>query len=205
MSLLAETMTAHSSPDIDELSAHSAEDQHSEPSPLTNDNDPPSYPTDSTPAYTPRPEAGAEQTVVRGPPVASELTGSVEYSAKRFRVTFGGQPVGRTVAQGPEYAKGSKVRGVVRLDDKWRDKVGCVELKVGGVDRTVDQLVIDIGCGGYVGPGYDQALDTRFRLDEYNFFGSYRSTSSRPVVKRHTCSAVSRRVTIQVGASVDVR
>lgn len=135
-------MTAHSSPDIDELSAHSAEDQHSEPSPLTNDNDPPSYPTDSTPAYTPRPEAGAEQTVVRGPPVASELTGSVEYSAKRFRVTFGGQPVGRTVAQGPEYAKGSKVRGVVRLDDKWRDKVGCVELKVQG---TIKLSIHDSG------------------------------------------------------------
>lgn len=121
-------MTAHSSPDTDELSAHSAEDQQQEqptpPSPT-----PPSYPLESTPAYTPRPH-GAEQTVVRGPPTAAELTGTVEYAAKRFRVAFGAQAVGRTPVQGPEYARGAKVRGAVTVVEKWRDRVGSVDLKV---------------------------------------------------------------------------
>ncbi|KAF8756626.1 hypothetical protein RHS01_04376 [Rhizoctonia solani] len=54
-------MTVHSSPDMDELSAHSAEDQHTPP------------PVEPTPAYTPRPTA-VEQTLVRGPPTAAEFT-----------------------------------------------------------------------------------------------------------------------------------
>ncbi|KAG8741626.1 hypothetical protein FRC10_002642 [Ceratobasidium sp. 414] len=127
-------MTAHSSPDVGELSAHSAqEDPHS----LThgdNDLEPPpspapSYPHSPTPAYTSQPHT-TERTVTRGPPTAAELTGHVEYTAKRFRVLFGAQQPGRTAAQGPEYARGSKVRGVVHVVDKWRDRIGSVDVKV---------------------------------------------------------------------------
>ncbi|KAG8755773.1 hypothetical protein FRC11_005797, partial [Ceratobasidium sp. 423] len=125
-------MTAHSSPDINELSAHSAEDQH-----------PPidSNPTEPTPAYTPRPTS-VEQTVVRGPLTAAEYISSVSYDAKRFSVSFGGQPAGRTVAQGPEYARGTKVRGTVRVGHKYLDRVGSVELKVLG---TIKLSIHDSG------------------------------------------------------------
>ncbi|KAH7334838.1 hypothetical protein B0J17DRAFT_671746 [Rhizoctonia solani] len=126
-------MTAHSSPDIDELSAHSAEDQHPPPPPLD--------PTEPTPAYTPRPTA-VEQTVVRGPPTAAELVSSVSYNAKRFSVSFGGQPVGRTTTQGPEYARGSKVRGTVKVGEKYLNRVGSVELKVIG---TIKLSIHDSG------------------------------------------------------------
>ncbi|KAF8706862.1 hypothetical protein RHS03_04610, partial [Rhizoctonia solani] len=109
-------MTVHSSPDMDELSAHSAEDQHTPP------------PVEPTPAYTPRPTA-VEQTLVRGPPTAAELTSVLSYNAKRFSVSFGGQPATRSAAQGPEYSRGSKVRGTVRLGEKHIDRIGSVELK----------------------------------------------------------------------------
>ncbi|CEL52709.1 hypothetical protein RSOLAG1IB_05915 [Rhizoctonia solani AG-1 IB] len=122
-------MTVHSSPDMDELSAHSAEDQHPPP------------PVEPTPAYTPRPTA-VEQTVVRGPPTAAELTSSVLYNAKRFSVSFGGQPNGRTTAQGPEYSKGAKVRGTVRVGEKYMDRVGSVELKIIG---TIKLSIHDSG------------------------------------------------------------
>ncbi|KEP49534.1 hypothetical protein V565_098580 [Rhizoctonia solani 123E] len=124
-------MTAHSSPDIDELSAHSAEDQH----PLA----PP--PAEPTPAYTPRPTS-VEQTLVRGPPTASELDSSVLYNAKRFSVSFGGQPAGRTAAQGPEYARGSKVRGIVTVGEKYLDRIGSVQVKVIG---TIKLSIHDSG------------------------------------------------------------
>ncbi|CAE6364938.1 unnamed protein product [Rhizoctonia solani] len=122
-------MTAHSSPDIDELSAHSAEDQHPPP------------PAEPTPEYTPRPTS-VEQTLVRGPPTASELNSSVTYNAKRFSVSFGGQPAGRTPAQGPEYARGSKVRGTVRLGEKYLGRIGNVEIRVRG---TIKLSIHDSG------------------------------------------------------------
>lgn len=131
-------MSARSSPDIDELSTHSAEDQYpsapqntSIPSENQSQEQPsPPYPIETTPAYTPRPQA-AEQTVTRGPPTAAELTGTLEYAAKRFRVVFGAQTQGRSVDQGVEYARGGKVRGVVVVGERYREKVQCVELKVG--------------------------------------------------------------------------
>ena len=128
-------MTAHSSPDIDELSAHSAEDQCptiTAPSPQNDHSQEQSqpYPVESTPAYTPRPHT-AEQTLTRGPPTAAELTGTLEFAAKRFRVTFGSQAEGRSVHEGVEYGRGGKVRGVVVVEERWRGKVGSVELKVG--------------------------------------------------------------------------
>ncbi|KAJ1306136.1 hypothetical protein OPQ81_010847 [Rhizoctonia solani] len=131
-------MTAHSSPDIDELSAHSAEDQHPPPP-----NSTPSEPdtTEPTPAYTPRPTS-VEQTLVRGPPTAAEFTSSVSYNAKRFSVSFGGQPAGRTAAQGPEYSRGSKVRGTVQLGEKYLDRIGSVEIKVLG---TIKLSIHDSG------------------------------------------------------------
>ncbi|KAF8608334.1 hypothetical protein BDV93DRAFT_504798 [Ceratobasidium sp. AG-I] len=133
-------MTAHSSPDIDELSAHSAEDQCPTITPPSPQNDQsesqeqapsPPYPVESTPAYTPRPHT-AERTVTRGPPTAAELTGTLEFAAKRFRVIFGAQVEGRSVREGVEYARGGKVRGLVVVGERWRGKVGCVELKIVG-------------------------------------------------------------------------
>ncbi|KAG8779104.1 hypothetical protein FRC12_024634 [Ceratobasidium sp. 428] len=147
-------MTAHSSPDINELSAHSAqEDLLCEPveegdndntyTPIEPPPSPaPSYPHTPIPAYTSQPHT-TERTVTRGPPTAAELTASIEYTtAKRFRISFGGQPPGRTTTDGPEYARGSKVRGVVQVVDKWRDRIGSVELKVLG---TIKLSIHDSG------------------------------------------------------------
>ncbi|KAG9095384.1 hypothetical protein FRC07_011105, partial [Ceratobasidium sp. 392] len=132
-------MTAHSSPDIGELSAHSAQEDHHSPNNAPTEDDAltepppspvPSYPHTPTPAYTSQPHT-TEQTVTRGPPTAAELTAHIEYTtAKRFRVLFGGQQQGRTATQGPEYARGSKIRGVVHVVDKWREKIGSVDLKL---------------------------------------------------------------------------
>lgn len=147
-------MTAHSSPDTDELSAHSAEDQLNVPDP-----DPPSYPASVTiPDYTPRPAQGFEQTIIRGPPTAAELTASVEYSAKRFNVSFGGQSIGRTPAQGPEYSRGSKIRGTITIDERWKDKIASVELKVG---RSLTCLASSPNKRMWgKGPRHHQTLDT---------------------------------------------
>ncbi|QRW12683.1 hypothetical protein RhiLY_11682 [Ceratobasidium sp. AG-Ba] len=141
-------MTAHSSPNINELSAHSAqEDHHPLPEPEELDDPPPSpvpsYPHSQlpTPAYTSQPQT-TEQTVTRGPPTAAELTGQVTYEGKRFRITFGAQPPSRTAAEGPEYTRGSKIRGIVRVEEKWREKIAIVELKVLG---TIKLSIADSG------------------------------------------------------------
>ncbi|KAG8693194.1 hypothetical protein FRC08_009272 [Ceratobasidium sp. 394] len=130
-------MTAHSSPDLDELCAHSAQEDNLDPPPSPV----PSYPHSPTPAYTSQPHT-TERTVTRGPPTAAELTGHIEYTAKRFRILFGAQHPSRTAAQGPEYARGSKVRGVVHVVDKWRGRLESVDVKVLG---TIKLSIHDSG------------------------------------------------------------
>ncbi|KAG9080455.1 hypothetical protein FRC06_006561, partial [Ceratobasidium sp. 370] len=139
-------MTAHSSPNVDELSAHSAQEDPHAPHDNNDNLEPPSspapsYPHSPTPAYTSRPQT-TERTVTRGPPTAAERTGRIEYTAKRFRILFGAQQPGRTAAQGPEYGRGSKVRGVVHIVDKWRDRLASVDVKVFG---TIKLSIHDSG------------------------------------------------------------
>ncbi|QRV84050.1 hypothetical protein RhiJN_12066 [Ceratobasidium sp. AG-Ba] len=73
---------------------------------------------------------------------ASDNRTNITYEGKRFRITFGAQPPSRTAAEGPEYTRGSKIRGVVRVEEKWREKIAIVELKVLG---TIKLSIADSG------------------------------------------------------------
>lgn len=79
--------------------------------------------------------------------------------------------------QGVEYDRGAKVRGVVVVAERWRGKVGSVELKVGYClfryfKKSIEEFL------GYVDSWEYQAVDSRFGFDQYCLSKSYDPSSS---------------------------